>query len=125
VTNGDKKGYGKANRTYKDDPGNRGLSLRSLADIAGLHHSFLSKLELGAYDSVSAESLMALAEALDLPPADLFSLAGYRLPESLPSFGPYLRTRYGEELSDDDLSALTHMFEAMRSGHDETAGGSR
>ncbi len=103
----------------------RGLSLRKLADIAGLHHSFLSKLELGAYDSVSVESLMALAEALDLPPADLFSLAGYRLPESLPSFGPYLRTRYGEQLSDDDLSALTHMFEAMRSGHDETAGGSR
>jgi transcriptional regulator with XRE-family HTH domain len=102
-----------------------GLSARKLADAAGLHHSFISKLELGAYDSVSAESLMALAEALDLPPADVFSLAGYRLPESLPSFGPYLRTRYGEELTDEDLSALTHMFEAMRSGHDETAGGSR
>jgi transcriptional regulator with XRE-family HTH domain len=120
-----RKDMGKLIELIKTTREERGLSLRSLADIAGLHHSFLSKLELGAYDSVSAESLMALAEALDLPPADLFSLAGYRLPESLPSFGPYLRTRYGEELSDDDLSALTHMFEAMRSGHDETAGGSR
>jgi len=95
----------------------KGLSIRRLAEIAGLHHSFLSKLEAGAYDSVSAETLMSLAEALPLSPADLFSLAGYRLPESLPSFGPYLRTRYGEELSDEDRSALTHLFEALKSDH--------
>ena len=75
----------------------KGLSIRKLADIAGLHHSFLSKLEAGA---------------------DLFSLAGYRLPESLPSFGPYLRTRYGEELSPADLSALTHLFDALRARGD-------
>jgi transcriptional regulator with XRE-family HTH domain len=96
----------------------KGLSIRKLADIAGLHHSFLSKLEAGAYEHVSAESLMALASALELPPADLFSLAGYRLPESLPSFGPYLRTRYGQELSPADLSALTHLFDALRARGD-------
>jgi transcriptional regulator with XRE-family HTH domain len=95
----------------------KGLSIRKLADIAGLHHSFLSKLEGGAYEHVSAETLMSLAEALDIPPADLFSLAGYRLPESLPSFGPYMRTRYGEELTDEDMAALSHLFEALRAGH--------
>jgi DNA-binding Xre family transcriptional regulator len=96
----------------------KGLSARKLADIAGLHHSFLSKLEAGAYEHLSADSLMALSKALDLPPADLFSLAGYRLPESLPSFGPYLRTRYGQELSQADLSALTHLFDALRARGD-------
>ncbi len=95
-----------------------GLSMRKLADIAGLDHSFIAKFERGAYDSVSAETLMAFAESLQIPATDLFSLAGYRLPDSLPSFGPYLRTRYGEELNDDDLSALTHMFESLRSSHD-------
>jgi transcriptional regulator with XRE-family HTH domain len=98
----------------------KGLSNRKLAEMTGLHHSFLSKLEAGSYDSVSAETLMTLAEALEVQPADLFSLAGYRLPESLPSFGPYLRTRYGEELSDEDRSALTHLFEALTSSHTDS-----
>jgi transcriptional regulator with XRE-family HTH domain len=96
-----------------------GLSKRKLGEIAGLHHSYIAKLELGTYESVSAETLMTLAEALEVQPADLFSLAGYRLPESLPSFGPYLRTRYGEELSKEDRSALTHLFEALTSSHDD------
>ena len=96
----------------------QGLSSRKLAELTGLHHSFLSKLEAGAYETVSPETLMTLAETLNLASADLFSLAGYRLPTSLPSFGPYLRTRYGEELSEADRSALTHLFDALLAGRE-------
>ena len=58
----------------------KGLSARRLAAASGLTHSFISKLESATYDSVSPDSLMALAQALDVAPADLFTLAGFSFP---------------------------------------------
>lgn len=95
----------------------KGLSARKLAASCGLTHSFISKLESATYDSVSPDSLMALARALDVAPEDLFTLAGFRLPEELPSFGPYLRARYGEELPPGARAALTEVFETLKRQH--------
>jgi transcriptional regulator with XRE-family HTH domain len=95
----------------------KGLSVRKLAEASGLTHSFISKLETATYDSVSPDTLMALARALDLAPEDLFTLAGFRLPEALPSFGPYLRARYGEELPPGARAALTEVFETLKKQH--------
>lgn len=116
---GTRKDMGRLIELIHDKREELGLSKRKLGELTGLSHTFIAKLESGQYESASAETLMTLAEALKLQPADLFSLAGYRLPESLPSFGPYLRTRYGEELSDEDQAALTHMFEALRNEKDQ------
>lgn len=90
-----------------------GLSARKLEQISGLDHSYISKLERGSYQSVLPDNLNKLAEALDINPADLFTLAGYPVVDELPSFGPYLRTRYGEELPTDARAALTEMFEVL------------
>lgn len=90
-----------------------GLSARKLEQISGLDHSYISKLEKGAYQSVLPDNLNKLAEALDIQPVDLFTLAGYPAVDELPSFGPYLRTRYGEELPADAREALTEMFEVL------------
>src|SRR5580658_4208453 len=92
----------------------KGLSARKLAVACGLTHSFISKLESATYDGVSPDTLMALARSLDLAPEDLFTLAGYRLPDALPSFGPYLRARYGEELPPAARAALVEVFETLR-----------
>ena len=96
----------------------KGLSARKLAEASGLTHSFISKLESATYDSVSPESLMALAQALGLAPEDLFTMAGFRLPDALPSFGPYLRARYGGELPPGARAALTEVFETLKKQHD-------
>lgn len=95
----------------------KGLSARKLAEVSGLTHSFISKLETATYESVSPDTLMALARALELAPEDLFTLAGFRLPEALPSFGPYLRARYGEELPPGARAALTEVFETLKRQH--------
>ena len=76
-----------------------GLSARKLEELSGLDHSFISKLEKSTYQSVSPDTLTTLSASLGIPAADLFALAGFQVPGSLPSFfGPYLRARYGEEL---------------------------
>ena len=91
----------------------RGLSIRKLADRAGVTHSFIAKLEGGRFQTISPDNLTALARALEIAPEDLFSLSGYAVPERLPTFGPYLRARYGE-LPDQAIDQLNEYFELLR-----------
>jgi transcriptional regulator with XRE-family HTH domain len=69
------------------------LSIRRLAERAGIHHAGLARIELGE-QRPTPDTLLALAQALELDEADLFALAGYRLPDRLPSFPAYLRAKY-------------------------------
>ncbi|WP_286689969.1 MULTISPECIES: helix-turn-helix transcriptional regulator [unclassified Aeromicrobium] len=48
-----------------------GLSLASVAEAVGVHHSTLSRLERGQQD-LGASHLPMLAQALDISVADLF-----------------------------------------------------
>jgi transcriptional regulator with XRE-family HTH domain len=50
---------------------NRGLSQERLAELAGVHRTYLSSLERGERN-VSLDNIHAIAEALGLPPAELF-----------------------------------------------------
>ncbi len=90
------------------------LSLRGLAEKVGMTHSFMARLEAGRFQTVSPDNLRAIANALDVPVEDLFTLSGYKVPESLPTFEPYLRTRYGEELPDQAIEQLNEYFEMLR-----------
>ncbi|MEZ4442379.1 MAG: helix-turn-helix transcriptional regulator [Polyangiaceae bacterium] len=57
-------------RRARRGPGQRGLTIRALARRAALSEDYLNKLELGRY-MPSAETLLALAAALDVRVADL------------------------------------------------------
>lgn len=101
-------------RVIREGRAAKGMSLRRLADAAGLTHSFVAKLEAGRFQRVSPRTLDGLAKALDIRREDLYSLAGYDLPEEMPAFGPYLRARYGEELPEQALATLDELFSALR-----------
>ncbi len=96
----------------------RGLSIRRLAEMAGVTHSFIAKLEAGRFQTVSPDNLTALAHALSVAPEDLFALSGYAVPERLPTFGPYLRARYGE-LPESAIDQLNQYFELLRDKYGE------
>lgn len=49
----------------------RGLSQERLAELAGMHRTYLSSLERGERN-VGLDNIYAIAEALGVPPADLF-----------------------------------------------------
>ncbi len=88
-----------------------GISLRRLAVRAGIHHSYLARMEAGDYEHPSPAILHRIAEALDLDPEDLFALAGHTVPHELPSFAPYLRAKY--DLSDQAARELSDYFRYM------------
>lgn len=75
------------------------LSIRGLATKSGLDSGALTRLEHGETKSPRPETLRALAEALEVPIADIYAAAGHVTPYDLPSLTPYLQTRYGKQLS--------------------------
>ena len=69
--------------------GELGISRRELARRAGV--ADVARLELGQIPKPRTDTLAAIARALDM---SLSELLGMGRPESLPSFRPYMRTKY-------------------------------
>ncbi len=72
----------------------------------GIHQSRLSRWEAGIDAPARIDRLTALAEGLDLPPADLYLAAGLELAPDLPSMRPYLRSKYGEDLPPNAMAEI-------------------
>lgn len=89
-----------------------GLSYQDVADASGLHYSYWNKLENGQYEQPAPKYLRIIADTLDVPIEDLLALAGYDLPERLPSFTPYLRAKY--ELPPEAIADLERYFDLLR-----------
>ena len=101
-----------------------GMSLRAVAQAAGIQHGALFKIETGRTEQPAPKILVALARVLEVEIEDLYVLAGYTVPESLPSFEPYLRTKY--DLPEGAVQQLDEYFEFLRQryGSDEQERGS-
>lgn len=93
----------------------RGLSLRRLAERVGMHHATLGRIEAGEHRP-GPETLQRLAAALEIDEADLFAMAGYRLPERLPAFPAYLRAKY--RMPDEAATQLNEYFAYLAEKYD-------
>lgn len=96
-------------RLIRDRRESLGLSLRRVGDRVGATDTTIMRIESGEIRSPRADLLQALAEALEVPWADLFTAAGYTVPTELPSFRPYLRTKY-RDLPAEALTELEDTF---------------
>jgi transcriptional regulator with XRE-family HTH domain len=93
----------------------RGLSTRSLATDVGVDMAQIVRLEQGTVASPKAEVLSRIADTLDLPVADVLTMAGYPVIEDLPSFTPYLRAKY--DLPDSAVSEMERFFARLAKKH--------
>lgn len=84
----------------------RGMTGRELARQIGTDTAYLVRLERGEYRSPRPDILAKAAEVLHVPMSDLYSMAGYIVPNDLPSLTPYLRTRY-RQLSNDAIDSVS------------------
>lgn len=93
----------------------RKLSIRGLARKAELDSGALTRLESGKR-APAPRTLKALSAALEVPLADLFTMAGFTTPHDLPTVSTYFHARYGH-LPDDVLAAMNDYCERIISEH--------
>jgi transcriptional regulator with XRE-family HTH domain len=96
-----------------------GLSTRQLAEQAGMNFATVARIEQGQFAAPGPDKLARIAEALGLNTADLFGLADYTVPDDLPSFQPYLRSKY-RDMPSGAVEDLNKAFERIikRHGYD-------
>lgn len=92
----------------------QGLDIETAAVRSQLHPSYWRKLEAGQYHAPKPHHLRIIAEVLRVPVEDLYGLAGYSVPERLPTFRPYLRAKY-QQLPPEAVADLERYFDLLRS----------
>jgi len=86
----------------------KGMSIRALGTEAKSDGAYITRIENGDITSPAPDRLALIARALGLKENDLYTLAGYRMSESLPSMDVYLRTKY--QLPDSAIQELDSYF---------------
>jgi transcriptional regulator with XRE-family HTH domain len=99
-----------------------GLSTHQLAARGAIDQATVVRLEKGAFAEPRPETLRVVAEALGVNLADVFGLAGYAVPGDLPSFQPYLRTKY-RGLPAEAVDQLDRAFQRLAKRHGLDAAG--
>jgi transcriptional regulator with XRE-family HTH domain len=87
-----------------------------LAREVGVDMAQIVRLEKGDVATPKVETLARIAKTLGLPLADVYGLAGYETTAELPSFTPYLRTKY-RELPDEAVAEMEAFLDRLRAKH--------
>jgi len=93
-----------------------GLSSRALGKLTGVDPVTIQRFEVGFIAVPSPDKLARIAEALGLTLADVYAHAGYAVPSDLPSFTPYLRTKY-RDLPNEDVEAIERYAQKLAKKH--------
>jgi transcriptional regulator with XRE-family HTH domain len=89
-----------------------GLSASEVARRAGVNVGTVTRIELGQIPSPRPDSLRAIGDVLDIPAADLFAATDWLHPAELPTFRPYLRTKY-RDLPPEAIDEIAAVFDRL------------
>jgi transcriptional regulator with XRE-family HTH domain len=93
-----------------------GLSQRQVQAMTNIDNATIVRLEHGVFTAPAADKLARIADALGMSLADVFALANYAVPDDLPSFQPYLRSKY-RDMPADAVEDLNHAFDRIMRKH--------
>lgn len=82
----------------------QGLSLRGLAERAGVDFSWLVRIEQGKFTTPAPDRLARVSEALGLDPARVDKASHNYLADSLPSVQTYFRSK--EKASPEEIAEI-------------------
>jgi len=90
----------------------RGLSGRQLAFQVGIDPATITRLEQGRILNPNLDKLRDIAGVLGVPAADLYAVADWMPKDELPSFRPYLRTKY-RDLPPEAVAEIESVFDRL------------
>lgn len=94
----------------------QGQSLRQLAELVDMDFATISRIEQGLISAPRPDKLARVAEALGLTLADVYAMAGYAVPDDLPTFKPYLRSKY-RDLPTDEVEKIEAFAQKLARKH--------
>src|SRR5438445_10105551 len=92
------------------------LSTHQLAALSRIDQATIVRLEQGAFAEPRPDTLRVVAEALGVSLADVFAMADYVVPDELPAFSPYLRSKY-RDLPAPAVDELERSFKRITKRH--------
>lgn len=98
-----------------------GLSASEVARRAGIDKHTYINLENAERGRPAMESVQVIADALAIPIADVFAITGWLPRTDLPSFRPYLRTKYNH-MPEAALKDMEAYFDQIASRYDVSNG---
>ena len=106
--------------TLRDKRRAAGISQRELADRTGLDFSYISKIENGRVPSPAADTVVLIAQVLNVPAEELLALTG-KFPSNIratistsPSAQSFLREAQEMSLTDDEWRQMTGSLKKLR-----------
>lgn len=99
----------------------KGYSVRELARLIGVRHRAILLIEQGITEQPKPETLMRLAEVLDLDQTDLLTLAGYTVTDRLPTLSVYLRST--TQLPSSAIGEMQSFYDYLRTKYGVDANG--
>ncbi len=98
------------------------LTLREVAERAGLDYGFLGRAEAGAYQNVGIDTLRKIAQGYGVPLTALLVEAGYiegDVAEVVPDLRTYLRTQVG--LTDEGVKEAERFLDYAKAKYAKRA----
>jgi transcriptional regulator with XRE-family HTH domain len=93
-----------------------GFSARHVAREVGVRDSTIMRLERGTYAAPAADKLAKIADVLKLDLSDVYTMAQYAVPSTLPGFALYLKSRY-PQLTHEAIHELDEHFKSLVNRH--------
>ena len=90
----------------------RGLSASEVARRAGVTAGTITRMEAAQILGPRPESLKAIGQVLGIPVADLFATTDWLPGGELPTFTPYMRTKY-KQLPDEAVAEMEAYLAAL------------
>ncbi len=94
-----------------------GLSTYQLGERVHCKNSTIVRIEQGAFAAPSPDKLARIAEALGMTLADIYTHAGYAIPDELPGFHAYLPARYRVPTRTRDPRNSPQLFDQLVAEH--------
>jgi transcriptional regulator with XRE-family HTH domain len=94
-----------------------GMSIRQLAQQAGINHVYLGRIENGERSKPAPDVLQRLADALGMDAAKLLERSGIKLGATLPTLKTYFRRKLG--VNGDEAEILAGLIEEYQANRVE------
>jgi transcriptional regulator with XRE-family HTH domain len=95
---------------------NKSLSLRAAAEIAGVEHIWLTRVEQGFFNQPAPERITRVAEALGIDPERIDRITKGHVSNNLPGVRTYFRAKY--DLTAEEIDQIEHTVTEIRHNHE-------